>query len=237
MVKDTDPGRRRHTAETAVRRGLLGGDRVGATQTEINNVTGSPTWTTVPLTRNARMLATIPALAAMLSGCATHEHFQSSATQGHLLQVHGPGHVTYGLARRPGNCHVGGQLPNGTCTPGAIDPAVTQANLRETICKPGYTKTVRPPVNQTNAAKRGQYQAYDIPQGADSELDHLVPQELGAANDIANLWPEVGPQPNPKDTVERDLNKAVCSGKVQLTDAQQAIADDWQNAEKRLGVG
>ncbi len=126
-----------------------------ATQTEINHLTGSPTWTTVPLMRSARMLATIPALAAMLSGCAPHGHFQSSATQGHLLQVHDPGHVTYTL--HPANCHVRGQLPDGTCTPGAIDPAVTQANLRETICKPGYTKTVRPPVNETNAAKRGQF--------------------------------------------------------------------------------
>jgi hypothetical protein len=32
-----------------------------------------------------------------------------------------------------------------------------------------------------------------------------VPLELGGANEAANLWPEAGPVPNPKDSVERTL--------------------------------
>jgi len=53
---------------------------------------------------------------------------------------------------------------------------------------------------------------------------------------VANLWPEVGKLPNPKDKVENDLHKAVCSGKVTLAAAQQAIASDWMTAEAKLGV-
>ena len=30
-------------------------------------------------------------------------------------------------------------------TPGAIDQAVTQANIHQTICAPGYSGNVRPP--------------------------------------------------------------------------------------------
>lgn len=173
-----------------------------------------------------------------LAGCATHATSTPEATpSGGLLRIHDPGHVTYSL--HPTGCHAGpGPTPDHHCTPGAVDPDVTQNNLKTTICKSGYTATVRPPVSETGPAKRSQYQAYSIPDGTTSELDHLVPLELGGANDIANLWPEVGPESgNPKDRVENDLNKAVCSGKVKLADAQQAIADDWTTAEGRLRIG
>jgi hypothetical protein len=58
--------------------------------------------------------------------------------------------------------------------PGAIDPEVTQDNLKTTICRSGYTATVRPPVSETGPAKRSQYQAYPIPDGTTSELDHSL---------------------------------------------------------------
>jgi hypothetical protein len=54
---------------------------------------------------------------------------------------------------------------------------------------------------------------------------------------VANLWPEVGKIPNPKDSVENALHKAVCAGKVSLSAAQQAIALNWQTAESVLGIG
>src|SRR5579872_5329391 len=46
-------------------------------------------------------------------------------------------------------CHEKNGLPDPTCTPGSIDPAVTQATILSTICVNGYTKTVRPPVSYT----------------------------------------------------------------------------------------
>ena len=44
-----------------------------------------------------------------------------------------------------------GVLPRHEFTPGAIDPRVTQSNIRSTICRRGYTKSVRPPFEYTNA--------------------------------------------------------------------------------------
>ena len=147
-----------------------------------------------------------------------------------------PGRVTGTLT---GPCHTSdnGRLPDRHCTPGATDPAVTQADIGSTICVPGYTATVRPPESQTEAFKFGQaYPAYGIATGAESELDHLVPLELGGANDAANLWPEVGPLPNAKDSVERALNRAVCDGRITLARAQRVIAADWETAESSLGL-
>lgn len=45
---------------------------------------------------------------------------------------------------------VAGELPAIDTTPGAINPAVTQANIHETICVKGYTKTIRPHGGQAN---------------------------------------------------------------------------------------
>lgn len=153
-----------------------------------------------------------------------------------LVVLHDPGQVTGTLT---GPCHAGdgGQLPDPRCTPGGIDPAVTQADIQSTICTSGYTRTIRPPEAQTEAFKFNQaYAAYGIASGTTTELDHLVPLELGGDNAAANLWPEVPPAPNPKDTVENALNAAVCSGRVTLASAQQAIAQDWQTAAARLGL-
>lgn len=154
---------------------------------------------------------------------------------GGLLAVHDPKQVTY--STRIGTCHaLPGPRPDPQCTPGAFDPAVTQANISTTICRSGYTATVRPPVEQTDRAKRTLYLDYGVPSGTTSELDHLISLELGGSNDTANLWPQIGKVPNPKDKVENDLHDAVCSGKVTLLAAQQAIASDWTTAEQRLGL-
>jgi hypothetical protein len=156
-----------------------------------------------------------------------------------LHQVHDPGQVTGTLT---GPCHTtgGGQLPDPHCTPGAYDPAVTAAVL----CAPGYsTRAYRAPASETTAFKHQQaYPAYSIPAGTLSELDHLVSLELGGANDATNLWPEVGPIPNPKDAVENQLHAWVCqaTGAVaeqRLHDAQIAIAADWLTALATLHAG
>jgi hypothetical protein len=132
-------------------------------------------------------------------------------------------------------CHVlPGPRPDPACTPGSFDPAVTQANLTTTICMSGYTSEVRPPSSATDKAKKALYTAYGFPNSKSGELDHLVSLELGGSNDVANLWPEIGKIPNPKDSVENVLHKAVCSGKVTLAAAQNAIADNWQTAERVL---
>ncbi len=194
-------------------------------------------------TLTSRIALLCAAIAFAAAGCkagtglpaaATASAATTSAPAAHLLAVHDPGHVT-GVA--PPSCHAQpGPRPDPVCTPGATDPAVTQANIQSTICHAGYTATVRPPDSQTETLKRAMYKSYGIRTGTTSELDHLVSLELGGSNDAANLWPEVGSLPNPKDTVENDLHRAVCSGKVTLAAAQQAIASNWQSAETVLGI-
>lgn len=76
---------------------------------------------------------------------------------------------------------------------------MTQSN----ICTAGYTSTIRPPEAQTEDFKYDEaYPAYGVASGTATELDHLVPLELGGNNSAANLWPKVPPTPNPKDSVE-----------------------------------
>lgn len=74
-----------------------------------------------------------------------------------------------------------GVLPRHELTPGAIDPRVTQSNIRNTICRRGYTATVRPPFEYTNAMKHRLMRIYGVTGSIhDYELDHLIPLELGA---------------------------------------------------------
>ena len=133
----------------------------------------------------------------------------------------------------PGSCHaVGSGLysrPDPRCTPGALDPAVKQANINQTICRSGWTETVRPPEYITEAEKRLSLDAYgDRRPIWDYEYDHFVPLELGGAtNDPRNLWPEPGASPNPKDAVENYLNRAVCDHTMTLARAQAAIVANW----------
>ncbi len=132
-------------------------------------------------------------------------------------------------------------LPDRNCTPGAVNPAVTQATIGQTICHSGWTHTVRPPESYTEPLKIAQVAEYHYADTNVSayEEDHLIPLELGGSpTSVKNLWPEydAGHIPNPKDAVENQLRSAVCGGQVTLAAAQQAIARDWTTAESVLGV-
>jgi len=127
-------------------------------------------------------------------------------------------------------------LPDPRCTPGAINPAVSPANVQSTICRRGYTDTVRPLESVTEPEKRASLAAYgETGPLHDYEYDHLVPLELGGApNDPRNLWPEPGASPNPKDELEERLRSLVCDGELSLAAAQQEIAANWVCAYHRL---
>ena len=187
----------------------------------------------MPTAKSLRRIALPAVLLAALGLGIT----PAGAATGHgLKQVRDPGKVTGTLH---GHCAYRdkGQLPDPRCTPGSIDPIATQANIRSTICKKGWTATVRPPESQTERFKFDvAYPAYGTPQSERTELDHLVPLELGGSNDATNLWPETPPTPNPKDKVENALNRAVCDGLVSLAAAQDAIAANWTTAERKLGI-
>src|SRR5207302_694204 len=143
---------------------------------------------------------------------------------------------------RTSGCSIQSGLPDGTCTPGALDPRVNQGDLDATVSSRGYTAIVRPPVNVTERIKRDQMVAYGL-QGrrlADYELDHLISLELGGSpDDVANLWPEPWTgegNAHQKDAVENLLNREVCWGIIQLVDAQRVVATDWLAVYRGRGL-
>jgi hypothetical protein len=108
-------------------------------------------------------------------------------------------------------------------TPGVLNPDVTQATIRETICRSGWTRTVRPPVGYTNALKRRGLRQYGL-RGppADYQEDHLISLELGGnPSDARNLWPEPYPRAAAVDQIENELNHRVCTGSLTLAQAQR----------------
>jgi hypothetical protein len=143
----------------------------------------------------------------------------------------------------PGSCRAKGSglysEPDPHCTPGALNPAVTQATIDQTICVSGWTKTVRPSESVTAQEKLASMAAYgDGGSTHDYEYDHLVSLELGGAlNDARNLWPEPGASPNPKDSIENELHRMVCDGQMRLAPAQRIIASEWVSWAKSHGGG
>jgi hypothetical protein len=116
----------------------------------------------------------------------------------------------------------GAVLANAVRTPGVLNPEVTQATIGSTICVSGWTRTVRPPVEYTNALKAKQMRAYGETGALSSyQEDHLISLELGGhPTDPRNLWPEPYPRASAVDQVENELNAKVCSGSLSLADAQ-----------------
>jgi len=131
------------------------------------------------------------------------------------------------------HCNSVNGLPDPACTPGVIDPRVTQDNISTTICVRGYTKTVRPPASYTHDLKVRQIAEYGYADKslASYEEDHLVPLELGGhPTDPKNLWPQPRAGEHPaaqKDLVENALHAKVCGGAMTLAAAQAAIATNW----------
>ena len=108
-------------------------------------------------------------------------------------------------------------------TPGVLNPDVTQETIGSTICKHGWTRTIRPPVSYTNGLKVKGLRQYRLrgPPSAYQE-DHLISLELGGdPTDPRNLWPEPYPRAAAVDRIENDLNHRVCSGSLSLAEAQR----------------
>jgi hypothetical protein len=129
--------------------------------------------------------------------------------------------------------------PDPALTPGVTNPAVIQANIATTICKSGWTATIRPPVSYTNGLKSSQMAAYDYADKTPAlyEEDHLISLELGGnPTDPGNLWPEpytaalangTDTGAHVKDHFENQLRAKVCAGTMPLATAQAQIGDHW----------
>jgi hypothetical protein len=145
----------------------------------------------------------------------------------------------------PGSCHYqhtanGEVLPDPHCTPGAIDTAVTQANIGQTICRAGgYSDSVRPPLELTEPLKYKMLAAYGVPASniGDYELDHLVPESAGGSSNTYNLWPEPNNDArryprteyvaNDKDEIEHRVWESVCDHQDHLGRVQKLMATNW----------
>lgn len=176
----------------------------------------------LPIGRRVKYIVPLAAtLAIVMAGAASA--FVISHASSHVVQRQPP----------PNSCHVRGHypfnMPDLHCTPGAVNPAVTEATIHTTICRPGYSSMIRPSTRVTEPEKLASIRAYGFRQAAGSyEYDHLISLELGgAANDRRNLWPENGASPNLKDKVENYLHARVCDGRMSLATAQRIVALNW----------
>lgn len=138
--------------------------------------------------------------------------------------------------------------PNPILTPGVINPNVTQNNIQSTICKAGWTATIRPSSAYTTHLKKIQLGMADIYpsymgsttyggyHNSDFDLshyeeDHVISLELGGhPTDPKNLWPQsylTIPNARNKDATENYLHREVCAGRMSLFVAQRLIVNSW----------
>jgi hypothetical protein len=114
--------------------------------------------------------------------------------------------------------------PHVDITPGATRPLSQRA-----VCSTKWGLDRRA---VTLSMKRQVAAAYGIlwSEHGKYEFDHLIPRELGGADDVTNLWPQPWTGPHnarQKDRLENALHRAVCAGQLSLRDAQESIRRDW----------
>jgi len=93
--------------------------------------------------------------------------------------------------------HNGFSTPDPTCTPGAINPTVTLAVLKNLAFRTGCLRDC----SRSATQKGTTYASYKIARPANNngtnqicELDHVVPLEIGGADTLDNIWPQCGPK-------------------------------------------
>lgn len=118
---------------------------------------------------------------------------------------------------------------------GALNPAVTQANIDSTICVKNWTDTIRPDTRYTNAIKYDQMAFLNIrwEDRKKYEEDHWIALSIGGApKDKFNLVliPYFGKcNANDKNRLEGVLHRMVCAKPRQITlaRAQHEMQHDW----------
>ncbi len=109
-----------------------------------------------------------------------------------------------------------------------LNPAVKQNNIKDNICKPGYTDTIRPPSSYTTNLKKQQLVGKSDQDLSHYEEDHWIPLELGGNPiDAHNLWPEPIAEAKKKDVRENADHLKVCNGTMTLEQAQIEMFTNW----------
>jgi hypothetical protein len=85
----------------------------------------------------------------------------------------------------------------------------------------------------TEEMERHLFDRYHIPwrRRPEFKVDHLIPQELGGADVMENLWPQsLSARPysvERKDLLTQQLLTRIATGKMTLAQAQKEISEDW----------
>jgi hypothetical protein len=121
-------------------------------------------------------------------------------------------------------------IPDHERTPGAINPQVTQENLQETVCAPGWIDKITPPQAQLDKLKAKQLHLKGP--ANNYHEDHLVPLCAGGSpTDPRNLWlqrVEGDWNYKVKDQLEAAVCKALCTGERTLEQARSMFLEpDW----------
>jgi len=103
----------------------------------------------------------------------------------------------------------------------SVNPDVSQANIQNTVCSSGWTKTIRPTVSYTNKVKKQKC----VEQKRNCTgliLDHIIPLEVGGhPTDPHNLKLQTSSESKAKDLLENKTKKEVCAGSLTLTEGQK----------------
>jgi hypothetical protein len=119
-----------------------------------------------------------------------------------------------------------------------LNPAVRQATIGDTICKPGWTKAVRPPSRVMDQIKRDKLRAAGWTDADKNrfELDYIIPLSLGGApDDPKNFQLEPGNEVVEKEALEACLPRLVCERRLMLDHARKAVWRDWRAALSLCG--
>jgi hypothetical protein len=135
------------------------------------------------------------------------------------------------------------EVPDDRATPGAINPAVTQDNINQTICRRGWTRSIRPPERYTENIKRRLLHSPSSPyydpsaRLRDYELDHRVPLGVGGApRDPKNLWdePRFGAwNAEQKDELEEVIRDLIRLHEMTLEEGQAVFLGDWREGYRQ----
>jgi hypothetical protein len=115
-----------------------------------------------------------------------------------------------------------------------INPAVTQATISATICKPGWAKGIRPRSVVMDRIKRDKLHAAGWTDADKNrfEIDYIIPLSLGGApDDPNNFHLEAG-----SEIVEKEaalgacLPRLVCERRLMLDEVRKAVWQDWRTA-------
>jgi hypothetical protein len=175
------------------------------------------------------VIRSVTGLAVLLTllGCGSTAIAEVSSAHSILPTVDEPTALPATLAAE--SCQVIDGRADRRCTPGAINPDVTQDNIHSTICAAGWTDKVQPGVGYLAPLKLRQMREFGetgLPQSY--KEDHLIPLSIGGApTDPKNLFPQPTAKTTEKEELEENLHRAVCAHQMTLAAAQTKMRHDW----------